>query len=186
MIITISGDPGSGKSTIAKAIAKHFGLKHYSAGDFVRDLAKEKGITLLELCALAEKNPKIDQEIDLRNKTLAEKEDDFVIDSRLAWHFMPDSIKIYLKCDATEAAKRVFPRKQKGDEENITLEKTKENIIKREQSEIERYQNYYGINLKDKSNYDLVLDTTNHTKEEVIKKVLEWISQKIKKKEQIR
>ena len=181
MIITISGDPGSGKSTVAKAIAQQLNLKHFSSGDFMRGLAKEKGKTLLELCKLAENNPEIDKEIDLRNKKLAEKEDDFVIDSRLAWYFMPNSIKIYLKCNVEEAAKRVFLRKQKGDEENITLEKTKENIIKREKSEIERYQKYYGINLKDESNYDLVIDTTNQTKEEVIKKVLEWIAQKSKK-----
>ena len=175
MIITISGDLGSGKSTVANAIAEKFKLKHYSAGDFMREMAEEKGITLLELSKLAEKNPAVDKEIDERNKTLAEKEQNFVIDSRLAWHFIPNSLKIYLKCDVDEAAKRIFPRKQKGDDENISLEKTKENIIRREKSEIQRYKDYYGIDLKDESNYDFLLDTTKCKKEEVIKKVLEWI-----------
>ena len=175
MIITISGNLGSGKTTIAKAIAERFKIKHYSAGDFMRDMAEERGITLLELSKLAEKDSAVDKEIDERNKKLAETEDDFVIDSRLAWYFIPNSLKIFVKCDLDEAARRVFPRKQKGDDENITVEATAENILRREKSEIERYKNYYGIDLKEESNYDFVIDTTEQKKEDVIKKVLEWV-----------
>ncbi|MBW2994137.1 cytidylate kinase family protein, partial [Candidatus Woesearchaeota archaeon] len=71
-------------------------------------------------------------------------------------------------------------RKQKGDDENITLEATAENIRRREKSEIERYKEYYGIELQDESNYDLVLDTTEQKKEDVIKKVLEWVGKQVK------
>ena len=175
MIVTISGNLGSGKTTIAKAIAEKFKIKHYSAGDFMRDMAEERGITLLELSKLAEEDSAVDKEIDERNKILAEKENDFVIDSRLAWYFIPNSLKIFVKCDLDEAARRVFPRKQKGDDENITVEATAENIRRREKSEIERYKKYYGIDLQDESNYDLVVDTTEQKKEDVIKKVLEWV-----------
>lgn len=44
MIITISGYPGSGKSTIADIIAKKLKLKRYSVGNFRRELAKKRGI----------------------------------------------------------------------------------------------------------------------------------------------
>jgi len=182
MIVTISGNLGSGKTTIAKAIAKKFNLKHYSAGDFMRNMAEERGVTLLELSKTAEQDPAVDREIDERNKLLAEKEDNFVIDSRLAWYFIPKSFKIYLKCDVAEAAKRIFPRKQKGDDENITLKTTAENIRRRERSEIERYKDYYGIDLQDESNYDFVLDTTNRKKEDVIKEVLNRLEEQIKSK----
>jgi cytidylate kinase len=175
MIVTISGNLGSGKSTVADALAEKFHLKRYSAGDFMRDMAEERGLTLLELSKLAEADPAVDKEIDERNKTLAEKEKDFVIDSRLAWYFIPGSLKIYLKCDVNESAKRIFKRKQKGDSDNVSLEATTENILRREKSEVERYKNYYGIDLHDESNYDLVIDTTNYKKEEVIKKVIDWV-----------
>lgn len=178
MIITISGDPGSGKSTVAKAIAEKLKLKHISAGDFMRELAAEKKMTILELVKIAEKDPAIDKEIDERTKKLAEQ-DNFIIDSRLAWHFIPKSLKIYLKCSADEAAKRIFAQKRGGIEaENISLEQTKENIIKREQSEIKRYKKYYSIDFKKDENYDFVLDTTKLTIQEAIDEILEFIEAK--------
>ncbi|MEM4263866.1 MAG: nucleoside monophosphate kinase [Candidatus Woesearchaeota archaeon] len=178
MIITISGDLGSGKSTVAKAIAEKLKLKHISAGDFMRELAAEKKMTILEIVKLAERDPSIDKEIDERTKKLA-KQDNFIIDSRLAWHFIPKSLKIYLKCSTDEAAKRIFAQKRGGIEaENTTLEQTKENIIKREQSEIKRYKKYYDIDFKKEENYDFVLDTTKLTIQEAIDKVLEFIKAK--------
>ena len=98
MIITVGGKAGAGKSTAAKNIAKKFGLKHYSSGDFMRQLAKERNITLLELSKLAEKDGSIDTEIDNRQIELGKKEDNFVIDGRLSAYFIPNSIKIFLDC----------------------------------------------------------------------------------------
>ncbi len=178
MIITISGDPGSGKSTVAKAIAEKLKLKHISSGDFMRELAAERKMTILELVKIAERDQAIDKEIDERTKNLAEQ-DDFIMDSRLAWHFIPKSLKIYLKCGVEEAAKRVFAQQRGGIEaENVTLEQTKENIIKREQSEIKRYKKYYGIDFKDETNYDFVLDTAKLTIPEAVEEVLEFIEEK--------
>ena len=54
MIITISGIAGSGKSTVAKLLAKKLNYNHYSIGEFMRDIAKEKNTSLLELSNLAE------------------------------------------------------------------------------------------------------------------------------------
>jgi len=178
MIITISGDPGSGKSTVAKAIAEKLKIKHLSAGDFMRELAAERKMTILELTQKAEKDQSIDKEIDERTKKLAEQ-DNFIIDSRLAWYFIPKSLKIYLKCSADEAAKRVFTQKRGGIEaENISLEQTKANIIKREQSEIKRYKKYYSVDFKKEENYDFVLDTTKLTIPEAIDEVLEFVESK--------
>jgi len=64
MIITISGKAGSGKSTVAKQLAKKLNLKHYSIGDIMRKLAKEKNISLNELSKLAEKDKTIDLTLD--------------------------------------------------------------------------------------------------------------------------
>ncbi|MCH9028900.1 MAG: nucleoside monophosphate kinase, partial [Bacteroidetes bacterium] len=64
MIITISGKAGSGKSTVAKELARKLELKHYSIGDLMRQMAKEKNISLTELGKLAEKDDSIDKELD--------------------------------------------------------------------------------------------------------------------------
>ena len=74
MIITISGAPGSGKSTVATFLAKALHLQHYSAGQFMRDMAKERGVTLVELQKEAQEDQgKIDKEIDARTKKLGKE-----------------------------------------------------------------------------------------------------------------
>ena len=91
MIITISGSPGAGKSTVAKLVAKKLKLKYYSIGILLRNLARKRKISLLEISKLAEKSPKIDRELDDAQIKLG-KRDNFVLDSRLGYHFVPGSI----------------------------------------------------------------------------------------------
>jgi cytidylate kinase len=179
MIVTISGDPGSGKSTVAKAVAKEFNLKHFSAGDFMREMAESRGISLMELTKLADSDVFIDREIDERTKHLAQK-DNFVIDSRLAFHFIPKAVKIFLKVDPKIAAKRIwkdFAAMKRHTEKQFESENdVLDSILKRQKSEVERYRKYYGIdNFLDAKHYDIVIDTTNLTQEASIQKVLEFV-----------
>src|SRR3989338_11659150 len=102
MIIVISGRAGSGKSTIAKALSKRLNLKHYSMGDLTRQVAKERGITLLELGKLEESDDSIDRAIDNKQRELG-KGDNFVIDGRLSAFFIPHAtFKIFLVLDTTK------------------------------------------------------------------------------------
>ncbi len=183
MIITISGDPGSGKSTVAKAVAKEFSLKHFSAGDFMREMAESRGISLMELTKLADSDISIDREIDERTKHLAQK-DNFVIDSRLAFHFIPKAVKIFLKVDPKVAAQRTWKdiaAQKRHAEQQLNSEKdVLDAIVRRQQSEVERYRKYYKIdNFLDSKHYDFVLDTTNLTQEKSVQKVLEFVNKKI-------
>ena len=182
MIITISGTPGSGKSTVAKAIAKELNLKHFSAGDFMREIAESKGVSLLELGKMAEKDPSIDKEVDERNKHLALK-DNFVIDSRLAFHFIPKAIKIFLKVDPKVAAQRtwkdIVAQKRHTEKQLKSEQEVYDAIIKRLQSEVKRYQQYYGIDYLNEKNYDFILDNTNLNQEQTIEKVLEFVRKKV-------
>ncbi len=171
MKITISGRIGSGKSTIGTLLAQRLGLKHYSTGGFMRQIAKEKGKTLLELSKIAEKSDEIDRILDERQMSLGEIEDDFLIDARLGFYFIPDSIKIFLDVDINEAAKRIYNEKRL-DEANQSLEDTLKNIKIRQESEKARYERYYGIDVSDKANFDIWIDTSNKSPKEIIEFIL--------------
>lgn len=176
MIITISGELGSGKSTVAKLLAEKLKLKHYSTGDVMRVIAKEKGMTLQDLTALAKTDVNIDKEIDLYTKKLAETEDDFVIDSRIAFHFIPNSIKIYLVIDKVVGAQRILLAKR--DEEHYrNLDQAINYLEKRKNSETERYTKLYGIDCHDltKEYYDLVIDTTTLLPETAIDEIIQFV-----------
>jgi cytidylate kinase len=179
MIITISGTPGSGKSTVAKAIAKELNLQHYSAGDFMREMAESRGISLMELTKQAGTDTSIDKEIDERTKHLALK-DKFVMDSRLAFHFIPKAIKIFLKADPKIAAKRTWKditsQKRHAEQQLKSEKEVYDAIVKRQQSEIKRFREYYGVDFLNAKNYDFVLDTSNLTIEESIQKVLDFVN----------
>lgn len=177
MKITIAGTPGSGKSTVAKELATKLKFNHFSAGDFMRSMAKEKGISLLELTKQAVEEKEIDEKIDSWVKTTGEADDNFVIDARIGFNFIPDSVKIFLTVSDDEAARRIFHDKREDEKENTTQAETFENIKKRKTAENKRYEKYYGIDYNDEDNYDLVINTTDTPIEKVIEKILEFLKQ---------
>ncbi|MAG08405.1 cytidylate kinase [Candidatus Woesearchaeota archaeon] len=177
MIITISGKPGSGKSSVAKLIAKKLKLKHYSIGDFMREIAEKKGISLLELGKIAEKERWVDEELDKRQIELGKSEDNFVIDSRLGFHFIPNSVKVFLEVDLKTAAERIFNCRRKEEKENLTLNKTMENVKRRIKSERLRYKKYYSLDCYDKKQYDIIVGTTGMPAEKVSEEVIKRINQ---------
>jgi len=172
MIITISGKAGSGKSTIAKLLAKKLSLKHYSIGDLMRQMAKEKGISLLELSELAEKDESIDKELDEKQIELGKKEKNFVIDGRLTAFFIPKAdFKIFLECDDKVRAERIL-KDERETEKSKDINEMIKKIKRREESERKRYKEYYNVDYYKKELYDFVIDTTNLSVGEVLDKVL--------------
>ncbi len=164
MIISLSGMPGSGKTSVAKILAQKLGMAFYSMGELRAKMAMERGLTIDELNALGEKDPTTDTRVDDYQKDLGKKEDNFVIEGRLGWFFIPHSFKVFLVCDPKEAARRVMEAKKKNerpDESNhLDLEKIEEELAHRTASDVIRYRKYYGIDHRDPSHYDFVLDTT--------------------------
>ena len=177
MIITIGGLGGSGKSTVARIVASELKLTHHSGGEFMRKEAEERDISLMELMEIAEKDRSIDEDLDQWQIKLGKTEDDFIIDSRLGFHFIPNSIKIFLKADIKERAKRIYSDKIRQ-ENNVTQESTLKNLEKREQSEKKRYKEYYDLDYTDDSNYDLVIDTSDISAEQVANKIIEFVKEK--------
>lgn len=181
MIITLGGHLGAGKSTLGKKLAEHFGYKQYSTGGFMREMALEHGVSIIELNQMAEKDGGvIDTILDDHQKKLGETEDNFIIDGRLAFHFIPHGVKIFLTVESAEAARRIYhDETRKWVETHFDIEEATRNIEARRKSEDERYMKYYGVHIYDMAHYDIVIDTTTKSPEEVFSEAL-WHIEKLK------
>lgn len=177
MIITISGLGGTGKSTIAKRLAKKLGYKHYSSGDLQRELAKERGLTITEWNIKEQEDPQYDQMIDDRLRQVGLNEKNVIIDSWLAAHFVPQAIKIFLTGDLSVRAKRIT---KKREAESFTdVETAIKTTRTREEVNHQRWFKFYNFDYLNKNNYDLIVDTTNLNEDEVFDKVYNFIKTKI-------
>lgn len=169
MKVTISGFPGSGKTTLGKLLCKECQTPFFSVGDLRGEYAKIKGITLEELNELGKKDQSTDRDADRYQTEWASKKSDFALDGRLSYYFIPDSIRIFLTVSPEVGARRIF--QDQRDDEKIcgTVEKVLEANQKRCQSDLERYAGIYGIdNCYDEGNFDIVIDTTNRNPEQVL------------------
>lgn len=177
MKVTISGTPGSGKSVVAKKLCKELNLEYYDLGKIRRQMAEDHNMSLEELNTIGETEEWTDKEPDERMKKIGQEKDNFIFVGRLAFHFIPDSKKIFLKCDLQVGAERVFTDSDpsRNSERYKSLSDYVYKLKKRSESDLKRYQHYYGINPFDESNYDFVLDTTNLTIEEVLTKIKEFL-----------
>lgn len=166
-IITIAGDLASGKSRITDILQKSLNYEIYRNGEYVRKLAKEKGLDITSFNEYLNSHPEIDRQIEKSAAEYAKDHDNLIVDARLGWYAIPDSFKVYLRVDIDEAARRAFyDERRKETEKFETIEEQKQDIIKRFNAENERFFNIYGIHKEDMSNYDLVVDTTNNPIEE--------------------
>lgn len=155
MLLTVSGPPGSGKSTTAAALADEFGNEHVSGGDIFRSLAEERGYSLAEFNDLAEENDQIDRDLDRRLQTIARERDDIVLESRLSGWLAADEadVRIWLDAPLPVRAARIAEREDKS------VEQAKRETEEREASERDRYLEYYDIDIADLSIYDLSINT---------------------------
>ena len=177
-IITISGALGSGKSTIMKMLADHLGYETYSTGAAQREIAKRYGVTTLELNHIADKNPNIDIEIDGVFKTLTNTGKKYVVDSRLAFFFIPTSFKIKLNVNMAEAAHRILQDKNRTSEVSCeTTEQMTQILKERRASEVARFISTYNVNIDDDSQFDLVIDTTDKTPDKICDIILNALGQ---------
>jgi cytidylate kinase len=172
-IISITGDLASGKSLVARKIAQELGAVYFSTGLIQREIAAKHGMTTLELNRYSEDHPEIDREIDDRFRTLGESGDELVVDSRMAWHFLPRSFKVYLVTNIVRAAERVIADTERSSEpvykdRNDAMLKLQE----RKRSENTRYLQLYHADCSKLSNFDLVVDTTYSVPEDTIRIII--------------
>jgi CMP/dCMP kinase len=180
MIITVSGVVGAGKGTVCRMLSKKLGYNYYSMGDLRRKMALERGMTIEEFNKLGEKEAFTDNDADEYQKKLGKIEDNFIMEGRLSYYFIPDSLKVFLYVDSKEAAKRIFHDKRS---DRINQKKVKDIheqerlTIERNASDKLRYKKYYGIeDFTDKKSFDLYIDTYHLTPEQVVEKILKRVN----------
>ncbi len=179
MLITVAGLHGTGKTTVAGIVAERLGLRHVSTGMIFRDMAREKGMSLVEFSNHAALHEEIDKDLDARMASIG-KDGNVVLDGQLCWYFLGNRAryKFFLKCSDDVRIQRIFSREyEKG--HLVTLDAVTEETLNREKVEQERYRRIYNIDLGNASlverSHDLVIDTTRLSIDEVVQRILGFI-----------
>ncbi len=174
-IITIAGSLGSGKSSTAKAVASALKFEHFSSGDLFRQIAAERGESIEAMNISAEVQRDIDIKVDALLQDMYRREEKLAIDSRMAWHWMPASFKVFLVLDPDTAAQRIFDHlREEGrtSEDARSVEEVRNSIDRRFASEQKRYAGLYGVNPTDPLNFDIVINTRHNDLKTVTAMVL--------------
>lgn len=162
-IISIAGSPASGKSTTAKAVAGELGYEHFSTGDLMRSLGAERGLDILDTNKLATTDGELDRIVDGRLVDKGTNEDEFVVDSRMAWHFIPGSLRVYMHVPFDIAAARIIADNDESRNDTEVVASDPEvyaaQLKQRQELEAARYLTKYGVNPYNMKNYDIVLAT---------------------------
>ncbi len=173
-VITITGDHASGQGTASNLLKEYLSYEIYRNGQYVRKLALEKGMSIVDFQVYLNEHPELDREIEKSATNYANEHDNLIVDAKLGWYAIPDSFKVYLKVDIDISAKRAFEDNARKETEPFkNIEEAKEKITYRHKEETKRWIDEYGVNRDDMSNYDLVVDTSNLTPEEVAKIIVD-------------
>ena len=162
MHITITGKPYAGKGETTKVLER-YGFEVVHMGELYRAVAKERGLDVVELNRLGDTT--VDAMVDKKLVETAKerKNEELVFDSRIAWHFLPESYKVFLDVSSYEQAKRVMGANRDSEKKASSLEEASQMANERWDLENGRYKKLYGIDNLNSKNYNLVVDTTTNT-----------------------
>ena len=173
MIITISGLPGSGTTTVGEMLSKEIGYQFTSAGEIFRATAKEYGLTLETLTDLAKSNPKYDTDLDQKQIALLREADNLVLEGRLSAYHTVHAVngftnkkrflRVLLTAGEGIRAGRIS-RREPNEELYVIYEKMRH----REEAEKLRYDKFYNIDVADTSIYDIVIPTDIKAPDEIV------------------
>jgi CMP/dCMP kinase len=175
MHITITGNLGSGKSTICKILENKYGFEIYSTGKVQRELARQMNMTTLEMNQLMCSDHKYDTMIDDTTAKISKENRDknIIFDSRLAWNFVEESFKVFLSVRLDVAADRVIHDNRGKEEQYASALEAKEMLRERAATEDRRYREMYHLEYFNFSNYNLVIDSTYTTPEMIASIIME-------------
>lgn len=169
VVVTLSGPPGSGTTTVAKRLADALDVEFRSTGEIFREMADEHGMSLDEFGDHVDDHPEIDRELDDRQRERA-KAGDVVLEGRLSGVVakeVPEALTVYLEAPARVRAERV------ADRDDLDVEEAFDAIWDREAKEKSRYHRIYGVDPDDPRHYDLVLDSGKLGPDELVEAILD-------------
>jgi cytidylate kinase len=170
MRIAISGPPGSGKTTVSEIVSERMGYRLVLVGQIFREMASERGVDLETFGRFAEEDETIDRELDARMVAVARESTDIVIEGRLTGALMKrfeiPALKVHI--EASEEVRSGRIAKREGKPADVILR----DMQVRERSETKRYRAYYGIDPSDRMIYDIWIDSSDRTPEEVAEAIV--------------
>lgn len=187
MNITLAGSLGSGKSSVGKRLAKLLDVEFISTGQIFRSIGQASDLGVLQTNIAAETNTSIDDEVDGYVADRASRPEPFVMDSRMAWHFAPVSLKVYLYVSSITAAERVLKDTSRNAESYDSLKDAEKSLAQRRKSEVTRYMRLYGVKINDWANFDIVVLTDGAEIDQVVDLIMKrlkndapklWISKR--------
>jgi len=182
MRITLSGDLGSGKSTVGRRLAERLKLPHYSAGSLFREIGQISNLDALQTNLAAEDNVAIDAAVDNRTRELDRTVDSFIIDSRMAWHFVTGAARVYLSASPETAAKRIAADTTRSSETYTSHAEALASLERRRESEIRRYKKLYSADITDARNYDLIIITDDAEVDDIAELIIRFAERKTQQK----
>ena len=156
-MITISGPPGSGTSTLVAKISQSRGWNSLNGGDVFREEAARRGISVEELSAEAKDDLDVDRALDsLLQERMRSTESPEIVESRLsgwwAHQIGLDCLRVWVAVSEDERARRI------QDREGGTIEESLGRSKQRQMDDMDRYMELYQIDLDDLTPYNLVVD----------------------------
>ena len=174
MLITIWWKAWSGKWTVSKLLAKELWYEIVSIGDMKRKLAAEMWINIIDFNKMWD-DPEKSAEFDLKYEEYQQNlklSDDIILDSRLGFYAQPHAFKILLDVDEEVAGERIFKAERDTDKQ-ASKKHAIAQVKERNSSDEARYQKLYNVDLWNPNNYNLVIDTSERTPEEVLQIILD-------------
>jgi len=168
-IITVTGETGSGVSTVTQKLAESMDYRRFSAGGLFRNIARQRNMTVEQLNDYARRNNAINREIDTLIRQLGEGSET-VLDARLGYYGIHDSFRVYL-LDPDIAAHRIYADICDGKRYEAgatTVEQTIISLERQGESAQERYFHDYGVDITNTRPFDLVINTDDKTPEEIV------------------
>lgn len=176
MRITLSGTLGSGKSTVGKELARRLGVRYISTGQIFRELGQISSLNALQTNLEAETNRALDDAVDDKVRELNKTTPEFVIDSRMAWHFVEGALRVFLSVTPETAAQRIMADRSRATEQYASIEAALNGLRARRDSEIRRYRRLYNVDIEDVSNYDMSVITDDTEIGDVVDLILRRVS----------
>jgi cytidylate kinase len=190
MLIIVGGPGGSGSSTIARMLARHFGMSYVYGGAIMRRIAKKRGFATLEdflNSPIMKKNSlMIDREVDetllkaaFRRNILIDSKDFAALST---YRKIPSTVKIWLEADTDIRVNRMLWSMKKVVKGKMLRKSSKVykesafKLIQRYSNDKNRYKKLYDIDYDHQEKYnDIVIDTSIINEGETFNLILKLI-----------